>query len=85
MLSGLSSGMFFFMCATIAIGAWVGGAYSVYRGYQALPEDHADVPFFSTHPKLITPEVRKWRGRIYLCMAYFALSAVVALIVRSGY
>ncbi len=85
MFSGLSTGMVFLMCATVATGSWAAGAYSVYRGFRALPDDHEDVPFFSTNPKLITPELRKWRGRIYLSMAYFALSAVVALLIRNGY
>jgi hypothetical protein len=82
MFSGLSSGLFFLICALCAAGSWAVGAYSVYRGMRALPEGHTDVPFFSTNPKLISAEVRKWRGRIYLCMAYFALSLVSAVAMR---
>jgi hypothetical protein len=82
MFSQLSSGMFFFVCAATAAMSWLAGAYSVYRGLRALPDGHVDVPFFSTNPDLISDEVRKWRGRIYLCAAYFALSLVTAVVTR---
>jgi hypothetical protein len=85
MLSELSAGMFFFLSAAIATGAWFGGAYSIYRGLQSLPDGQTDVPFFSADPKLINPETKKWRARIYACMAYFALALAIALIIHRGH
>ena len=85
MLSELSAGMFFFLSATIATGAWFGGAYSIYRGLQSLPDGQTDVPFFSADPKRISPEGLVWRRRIYACMAYFALAISIALLVHRGH
>jgi hypothetical protein len=78
----LFGGLFFLTCLMTAAASWLGGAYSVYRGMRALPDGHVDVPFFSTDPKLISDEVRKWRGRIYLCAAYFGLSLFAAVATR---
>ena len=85
MFDELSRGIFFITCAAIATGAWVGGAYSIYRGAQALPDGRADVPFFSADPALITDEGRKWRRRIYACMAYFAMSSAIVLLIHRGH
>lgn len=85
MLSDLSSGLFFLFSLTIATGACLGGAYSIYRGVQSLPEGRRDVPFFSADPALISDEGRKWRRRIYACMAYFAMSLAIALLIRRGH
>jgi hypothetical protein len=85
MFDELSRSLFFVLSATIATGAWVGGAYSVYRGMRSLPEGQADVPFFSADPKLISSEGLKWRRRIYACMAYFALAISIAMLTHRGH
>jgi hypothetical protein len=85
MFDDLSRTLFFVCSATIATGAWVGGAYSVYRGMRSLPDGQADVPFFSADPKRISAEGLKWRRRIYACMAYFALAISIALLVHRGH
>jgi len=85
MLDELTRPMFFVLCAAIATASWVGGAYSIYRGMQALPDGQSDVPFFSADPRLISHEGRKWRRRIYACMGYFALSLAIVLVLRSGH
>jgi hypothetical protein len=84
MLDELTRPLFFVVCAAIASASWVGGAYSIYRGMQALPDGQSDVPFFSDDPRLISHEGLKWRRRIYACMGYFALSLAIVLILRSG-
>ena len=82
MLDELTRPLFFVVCAAIASASWVGGAYSIYRGMQALPDGQSDVPFFSDDPRLISQEGVKWRRRIYACMGYFALSLAIVLILR---
>jgi hypothetical protein len=79
MFSELHSTTLFFLSTCIAAGACAGGAYSIYRGLQSLPDGRADVPFFSADPTLITDEGLKWRRRIYACMAYFTLAITIAL------
>ena len=85
MLDELTRPLFFVLCAAVASASWVGGAYSIYRGMQALPDGQSDVPFFSAAPRLISHEGRKWRRRIYACMGYFALSLAIVLVLRSGH
>jgi hypothetical protein len=85
MLTDIPTGLFFIVAATIATGSWLGGAYSIYRGLQSLPEGQRDVPFFNSDPRLITPEARKWRARIYACMGYFILSLAITLLIRHGH
>lgn len=85
MLSELTTGMVFFICASIAAASWLGGAYSIYRGLQCLPDGQHDVPFFSADPTLISHESMKWRRRIYACMGYFALSLAITLVLRHGH
>ena len=85
MLDELTRPLFFAFCAAIAAASWVGGAYSVYRGMQALPDGQHDVPFFSDDPSRISAEGLKWRRRIYACMGYFALSLAIVLALRSGH
>ena len=83
MLDELTRPLFFVVCATIAAASWVGGAYSIYRGIEALPDGQHDVPFFSADPSLISEEGLKWRRRIYACMGYLALSLAIVLALRS--
>ena len=85
MLDELTRSFFFAFGAAIAAASWVGGAYSIYRGMQALPDGQTDVPFFSADPRLINPETQKWRRRIYACMAYFALALAIALLIHRGH
>ena len=82
MSSELSSGTFFILSATIASGAWVVGAYSIYRGIESLPDGQTDVPFFSADPRLISDEGLKWRRRIYACAAYFAMALTIAFLAK---
>jgi hypothetical protein len=82
MLDELTRSLFFVVCGSIAACSWFAGAYSVYRGLQTLPDGQSDVPFFSHDPRLISEEGKLWRRRIYFCAAYFALSLVIALLVR---
>ena len=82
MSSELSSGTFFILSATIASGAWVVGAYSIYRGIESLPDGQTDVPFFSADPKLISDEGLKWRRRIYACAVYFAMALTIAFLAK---
>ena len=81
----LTRSFFFAFGSAIAAASWVGGAYSIYRGMQALPDGQTDVPFFSADPELISEEGLKWRRRIYACMGYFALSLAIVLALRSGH
>jgi hypothetical protein len=85
MFDDLSRTLFFVFSAAIATGAWVGGAYSVYRGMRSLPDGQADVPFFSADPARISEEGLKWRRRIYVCMAYFAMAVSIALLIKRGH
>jgi len=82
MLSEVSASLFFTFSMIVAVAAWIGGAYSIYRGLQSLPDGQTDVPFFSADPRLINPETKKWRARIYACMAYFTLALSIALLVH---
>jgi hypothetical protein len=75
-MTELYHGLFFFLCASVATGSWLGGAYSIYRGLQALPDGQRDVPFLSTDPRLITAEGLKWRTRIYWSALYFVTAVV---------
>ena len=85
MPSELYSGLFLVFSAVVATCSWTCGAYSVYRGMKSLPEGQRDVPFFSDDPALISDEGKKWRRRAYACMAYFALSFAIALLVHRGH
>jgi hypothetical protein len=85
MFDELTRPLFFVFCAAVAASSWVGGAYSVYRGMRSVPDGQLDVPFFSADPRLISPEGVKWRRRIYACMAYFAMSAAIALLIHRGH
>jgi hypothetical protein len=85
MLDEFTRSLFFAIVAAIAVASWIGGAYSIYRGMQALPDGQTDVPFFSADPELISEEGLKWRRRIYACMGYFALSLAIVVALRSGH
>jgi len=74
----LMSGLPVMFCLAIATASCAGGAYSIYRGFQALPEQHVDLPFFSSDPDHITEEGRVWRARIYWSVAYFVTALVLA-------
>jgi hypothetical protein len=73
----LFSGTFIILFATCAACSWLGGAYSVYRGFQSLPRGEGDLPFFSDDPNRITDEGRKWRKRIYMSVAGFLWSLLL--------
>ena len=85
MLSDLSSGLFLVFSALVATCSWTCGAYAVYRGMKSLPDGQRDMPFFSDDPALISDEGLKWRRRVYACMAYFALSFAIILILHRGH
>jgi hypothetical protein len=85
MLSDLSSGLFLVFSAVVAASSWTCGAYAIYRGMKSLPEGQRDMPFFSDDPALISDEGLIWRRRVYACMAYFALSFAIALLVHKGH
>ena len=46
-------------------------------GFQSLPADAGDLPFFSDDPRRITEEGRKWRRRIYMSVAGFLWSLLL--------
>jgi len=52
---------------------------------KSLPDGQRDMPFFSDDPALISDEGLKWRRRVYACMAYFALSFAIILILHRGH
>ena len=85
MLSEVSASLFFTFSMIVAVAAWIGGAYSIYRCAQTLPEGQRDLPFFSADPRLISEEGLKWRRRIYACMGYFALSLAIVIALRSAH
>jgi hypothetical protein len=85
MFSDLASGWFLIFSAMVATGSWLGGTYSVYRGLKSVPAGQSDLPFFSDDPALISDEGRKWRRRVYACMAYFALSFAIILLLYRGH
>ena len=82
-MTDLFHGLFFFLCASVATGSWLGGAYSIYRGLQTLPDGQKDVPFLSTDPTLITEEGLKWRTRIYWSALYFVTAIVLIAVYKS--
>jgi hypothetical protein len=82
MLSEVSASLFFTFSMIVAVAAWIGGAYSIYRCAQALPEGQRDLPFFSADPNVVPTEALVWRRRIYACMAYFTLALSIALLVH---
>ena len=84
MLSELASGMFLIFSSVVAGGAWLCGTYAIYRGFKELPDGQSDVPFFSADPTLISEEGLKWRRRVYACMAYFAMSIAIVMLLHRG-
>ena len=80
----LIQGLPVLFCLTVATASCAGGAYSIYRGFQALGDQHVDLPFFSTHPDHITEEGLRWRTRVYWSLAYFVSALVLAIIFRAA-
>ena len=78
----LYTGTYIALFATCAACSWLGGAYSVYMGFQSLPSGSGDLPFFSDDPKRITEEGRKWRKRIYMSVAGFVWSLLLLAAVK---
>jgi hypothetical protein len=78
----INSGLVVSLFAVFAVCSWVGGAYSVYMGFQSLPADSGDLPFFSDDPQRITEEGRKWRRRIYMSVAGFLWSLLLLSAVK---
>jgi hypothetical protein len=85
MFSDLASGLFLVFSAIVALGSWLCGTYAVYRGLKSVPAGRSDLPFFSDDPALISEEGLKWRRRVYACMAYFALSFAIILMLHRGH
>ena len=78
----INSGLTVSLFAVFAVCSWVGGAYSVYMGFQTLPSEAGDMPFFSDDPQRITEEGRKWRRRIYMSVAGFLWSLLLLSAVK---
>jgi hypothetical protein len=78
----INPGIVMTVCAAFAACSWLGGAYSVYMGFQSLPSDTGDLPFFSDDPNRITEEGRKWRRRIYMSVAGFLWSLLLMSAVK---
>ena len=78
----INSGLVVSLFAVAAVCSWVGGAYSVYMGFQSLPAESGDLPFFSDDPQRITEEGRKWRRRIYMSVAGFLWSLLLLSAVK---
>ena len=78
----LLQGLPVLFCITVAGASCAGGVYSIYRGFQTLPDGARDLPFFSTHPDHITPEGLRWRTRVYWSLAYFITALALAILFR---
>jgi hypothetical protein len=78
----INSGLITSLFGVVAVCSWVGGAYSVYMGFQTLPNEAGDLPFFSDDPRRITEEGRKWRRRIYMSVAGFLWSLLLISAVK---